>query len=138
MPRISTEARAAALWRHKPEQLTPPSYLSPDAKKLWREVVASRPSDYFRPGSLQLLEQFCETMVAQRWALALLATATKSGDLAAVRAATQIAKTLAAIVNSTSIKLRISAQAEIARRSGLLNEPGAEPDPLLGGLRPVN
>ena len=47
--------------------------MSAAARSIWRQIVADRPADWFRPGSLLLLEQLCEIMVAQRAALAQLA-----------------------------------------------------------------
>ena len=46
--------------------------MSAKAKKIWVDIVDDRPTDYFRPGSLLLLEQLCSTMVAQREILAQL------------------------------------------------------------------
>ncbi len=121
MPRASAEAKSAAIWRAGVEHPTPPTYLSREARKLWREVVECRPADYFRPGSLQLLEQFCEVAIAQRANLRLLAA--NPTDPGAIKAA----KDLAAILTATALKLRISIQAEVDRKSGRLDE--TEPTP---------
>ena len=73
MPRISPAARAAAVWKAGGRKPTPPKHMSAAARSIWRQIVADRPADWFRPGSLLLLEQLCEIMVAQRAALAQLA-----------------------------------------------------------------
>jgi hypothetical protein len=116
MPRASAEAKSAAIWRAGAKHPKPPTHLSRDARKLWREIVECRPVDYFRPGSLQLLEQFCEVAIAQRANLRLLAT--NPTDPAAIKAT----KDLAAVLTATALKLRISIQAEVDRKSGKLNE----------------
>ena len=133
MPRHSAEERSAASWRADGKHPVPPGYLSREAKKLWREIVGARPADYFQPGSLQLLEQFCETMVAQRVALENMAAVARDPDALALAVKTM--KDLAAVVNSTAIKLRISIQAEVDRKSGKLDEreQEAKAPTLLGG-----
>lgn len=132
MPRHSAESRSAASWRAKSAHPTAPSYLSRDAKKLWREIVGARPVDYFQPGSLQLLEQFCETFVAQRVALAAMAQCADDPDALAL--AVQTMKNLSLVVNGTAQKLRISIQAEVDRRSFKLDEkePAVSASELLG------
>ena len=135
MPRHSSEERSAAVWRARAKHPAPPSYLSRDAKKLWRQIVEARPVDYFQPGSQQLLEQFCETMVAQRAALGEMARSTAEPDALALSVKTM--KDLAAVLNSTALKLRISIQAEVNRKSGKLDEkePAGAKSDLIGGKR---
>src|SRR5688572_17988830 len=116
MPRISPAARAAAAWRSGGEKPGPPRGMSPQARRIWQEIVADRPADWFRPGSLQLLRQFCEVSVAQHAALADLTAAPDDDDVVAR------VKTLAGILNATSIKLRLSVQADVDRRSRRVDE----------------
>jgi hypothetical protein len=66
MPRISDEARSAAVFRARVIRWPPPRRLSAAAKTLWREILSDRPVDFFRPGSFELLEQYCELTVQQR------------------------------------------------------------------------
>jgi hypothetical protein len=66
MPRISAEARAAAVFRSGVAGQEPPEHLTVAAKRLWREIVDDRPADFFRPGSLQLLEVFCQLTIEER------------------------------------------------------------------------
>jgi hypothetical protein len=135
VPRISSEARSAATWRVvSDDRLEPPSYLSREAKALWREVVESRPADYFRPGSSYLLEGFVETVATQRCALKELARARRVADPDRLMQAVKAVRELTAMMNSTAIKLRVSVQTEVARKSGTLDEkvPVAEDPGLLG------
>jgi phage terminase small subunit len=129
------EERSAGLWRAASKHPAAPRYLSRDARNLWKQIVEARPADYFQPGSQQLLEQFCETMVSQRVALAEMAQAGNDPDRLALAVKTM--KNLATVINSTAIKLRISIQAEVDRKSGKLDEK--EPDlakpSLLGGRK---
>ena len=135
MPRHSAEERSAAAWRVRAGHPDAPGYLSREAKKLWRSIIEARPPDYFQPGSLQLLEQFCETMVSQRVAMADMARMRESGDPDALALAVRMVKDLSGIVNATAVKLRISVQTEVDRKSGKLEE--REPLPtkhaLIGG-----
>ena len=101
--------------------------MSASAKRIWRAIVDDRPADWFRPGSLLLLEQLCEVMVAQREALAQLAKA--PGDLDTIRAV----KDFAGIINATAVKLRLSVQADVDRRSRRVDEKEPEAGVLLGG-----
>jgi hypothetical protein len=129
MPRISPAARVAAAWRSGGEKPGPPQGMSPQARRIWQEIVADRPADWFRPGSLQLLRQFCEVSVAQHAALADLTAAPDDDDVVAR------VKTLAGILNATSIKLRLSVQADVDRRSRRVDEREASADVLLGGWK---
>ena len=72
MPRISPAARAAAVWRAGGRKPAPPKHMSAAAKRIWRQIVDDRPGDWFRASNLLLLEQLCETVAAQRVALAKL------------------------------------------------------------------
>lgn len=58
MARQSAAARAVAQWRASG---TPPPApkLPAAAARLWDEIVADRPSDHFRPGTLHLLAAYC-------------------------------------------------------------------------------
>ena len=71
--------------------------MSAAARRIWRQIVADRPADWFRPGSLLLLEQLCEIMVAQREALAELART--PGDFERSRPV----KDYAGILNATAV-----------------------------------
>jgi hypothetical protein len=126
---MSMEARAAAQWRHPAEHQRPPGYLSAEAKRIWREIVLSRPADFFRPGSLHLLEQFCVGMVAQRANLRTL----ESSPLDRVAIA-KMSK-LALVLNATAARLRLTVQSDVDRSSRRLDEqePKATKSSLLAG-----
>jgi hypothetical protein len=127
MPRISPAARAAAIWRSGGRKPAPPRHMSTAAKRIWRGIVADRPIDWFRPGSLLLLEQLCEVMVAQRAALAQLARDPR--DVDAIRAV----KDYAGILNVTASRLRLTVQTDVERKSRKVDEREPAADVLLGG-----
>jgi hypothetical protein len=131
MPRISAEAKSGAAFRAGGVRRPAPG-MSAAAKVIWREIVADRPVDWFRPGSFELLEQFCEVVVQQRKKQAELRQAS-SEDYEVILKAT---KDLAAMSVALATKLRITVVADVHVRSGKLSEKGdtdPAPDRLLGG-----
>jgi hypothetical protein len=64
MPRQSAAARAAAMWCAEIGHPEPPRALEAKTRKLWQTIVETRPPDFFRTGSLNLLQTFCQTSVA--------------------------------------------------------------------------
>lgn len=47
---------------HKP--LAPPRGMSPEGRKLWRQIVGSFPPDYLRPSDAEPLRQYVEAMLS--------------------------------------------------------------------------
>ena len=131
MPRVSIEARAAATFRAGAARPAPPRHLSAAAKRLWEAIVSDRPADWFRPGSYELLEQYCEFTVQQRRAIKTLRNA-EDEDYGLALAAT---KSLTTMLTALASKLRLTVQADIDRRAvGKAAERGdGAADPLLGG-----
>jgi hypothetical protein len=132
MPRISAEAKSGAAFRAGGVRRPAPKRMSAAAKIIWREILADRPVDWFRPGSFELLEQFCEVVVQQRKKQAELRQAI-SEDYPTILKAT---KDLAAMTVALATKLRITVVSDIHPRSGKIGEKGDAdpvPDRLLGG-----
>jgi hypothetical protein len=130
MPRLSPEARAAAHYRAGSRPPQPPKHLAPAAAKLWREVTASRPPEFFRPGATTLLAQFCELSVLQQGYLAMLREDPHNPELQ------RTVCTMQAPINSLATKLRLAISAAIAdNRSGILNEKGDPADQPMGRTR---
>jgi hypothetical protein len=129
MPRISAEARAAAVWRAGGRsQRKPPPHLSPGARRVWKEIVEDRPEDYFRPGSLHLLEMLCVVIELARQ------LAPQIDDPAVAVRYLKLSATTALLCQ----KLRLSIQSSTRLEAGILNEPGAPKkvagkDVLFGG-----
>ena len=124
MPRKSAEDRAAAAWRARGEPPPPPKHLGRKARAVWREIVKSRPPDFFPTGVLPLLEGFCVASVATRDLAAAVEAA--PSDKAAADAWISFAK----VQVSLATKLRLVNTA--SRASGVHDEKGAH-DPLIGG-----
>jgi phage terminase small subunit len=127
VPRISPEARAAALWRAGAVPPQPPRHLSRDAKAIWREVVGCRPADFFQPGALHLLEQFCAVVVVQRVILDELTKDPTNGELV------KRAKELGTLSATLAQKLRLSIQSALRGDAGRNAERQPPVNPLLGG-----
>jgi len=133
MPRQSPEARSAAAFLTGVQAPEPPADLLPGEVKLWVEIVQSKPAGWFDAGSLLLLELYAYTAIqAARVAAAL----SDVGDIGSPVAG-RLCRRLVALNNSTvglASRLRLTVQATVHRKSGMLSEPGAgETDPLLGG-----
>jgi len=133
MPRISSEALAAALYHVGPTPPEPPKDLGRKASALWREIAASRPSDWFNPANLRLLTRYCRTCVeAERWADKLEQSEVGSPE-SVILCKAVIA--MNASIGTMGAKLRLTVQNQISRHSGKLTETGAgiDNDYLLGG-----
>lgn len=127
MPRLSAEDRAAAAWRAGGAPPKPPKHLSRRAKALWRNIVASRPPDYFGPGSTPLLESFVVAVLAAR----VLAVVVEENpiDKAGVDAWLAVVK----VETALATKLRLAVSSAIKPHAGKLNERGGAQHPLIGG-----
>src|SRR5262245_7980069 len=135
MPRPSAEDRSGAAWRAGGKYPSPPKHLSDDAKALWWEIVKDRPVDYFRPATLQLLEQLCIMTISARRVSAWLQE--RPGDQEGAALYLKYAHQCA--MHCT--KLRLSIQTEVDRKSAKLDEREPEqrrtrrqkPDTLFDG-----
>jgi phage terminase small subunit len=95
---------------------SPPSHLSKNAKKVWGDIVGCRPADFFSPGSLHLLEQFCVAVVQQRKYAVMM-----EDDHLDKGAVEQFVR-LGALLNTTAQKLRLSIQSALRTDSGKNHE----------------
>jgi hypothetical protein len=106
------------------------------AKRLWNEIINDRPADWFRPGSFELLERYCELTVERRNGIVALRRASDAKERG--RALRQL-KDLESMLAVLARQLRLSVQADVDRRAvGKLSEKGDGPadgavDRLLGG-----
>ena len=132
MPRKSAEQRAAELWRIGYDPPPPPSSLSPPARKLWKEIAASKPADYWTPTLCILLRRFCRTAefaeVINNRLDDLL-----PGDPEALALGRQVTAANASL-GSLAVRMRLSAQNTITPHSReQINEGGILDHPLIGG-----
>jgi hypothetical protein len=114
MPRKSPEARAAAaIAATRPK---PPVDLPPAAAKLWTDIVADRAPGYFDPGSQPLLKAYVRCLVFL--------------ENAEVGSAPH--RRLLSCAMTLATKLRLTVQANVHRRAGILDEK-PRLAPFLGG-----
>jgi hypothetical protein len=134
MPRQSIEARAAAVWRAGAVMPEPPKYLSKRDKSLWVDIVSSRPPDWFDPSSRQLLAMYA-VVVGMGIDLAAKIAASRSKPEAERQVARLEARYLRVATTAAllMVRLRLTPQARIDRKSGMLSERGSPLHPLLGG-----
>lgn len=125
MPRLSAEARAGAALRAGDHRRPPPKGLCAAARRIWCEIVAERPADWFDAGSAPLLRLYCTLSVYCERLEPLVA----EGDPAAAKELRKTSGTLTTLAT----KLRLSVQAVVRRDAGKLNERGPGLLPLLGG-----
>lgn len=142
MPRISADKRAVAAVAVAAARTYAPRGLTRDAKQLWHEILASKPADWFAPGSLILLQQYCElavhqqNLIQQLTAMHLENPERFEEQMNVILQQTELEKRVhryAATLSMLATKLRLSVQANIDRRSGQMDEAGEGLDPLLGG-----
>jgi hypothetical protein len=58
MPRKSAAELATERWRPKAAHPKAPQGLNPQARRLWDEIVLSRPANFFLPGAQSLLRTY--------------------------------------------------------------------------------
>ena len=87
---------------------------------VWKDIVGARPADFFAPGSLHLLEQFCAASVAQRANMERLAI--DPTDYEAIDRLTKVGN----LLNATAQKLRLSIQSALRTESGKNDEREAK------------
>jgi hypothetical protein len=124
MPRQSPEARGAAAFRAGGAPLEPP-HLSKEAAALWLQVTACKPPDWFDPASAVLLEEFCEVSTHLRALYQHLARLREVGAWAEAAVTERRWLRVGARLTTLATKLRLTPQAAVNRKSGLLAERGS-------------
>jgi hypothetical protein len=66
MSRESLASLSTATVSGLPERPEPPEYLSERESALWREVVATKPADWFLRDSQPILAQYCKNVILHR------------------------------------------------------------------------
>ena len=117
MPRMSSEARSASLYRAGTSPLRVPSSLKPAAARaIWRATVQGKPSDYFRPSDSELLTRYC-TLNARAAELERLLAATPADDPDGAGIERRLVA-IAGAVGGLAQRLRLNPAARIERHSG--------------------
>lgn len=136
MPRISAEARGAAAFRAGGAVPEPPKALSKESAAVWREIAASKPTDWFDAGSLVLLEDYCNAVVHARHIeerMQVLRKAEAWSELSDWEKRAALATTR---LTGLATKLRLSVQAAVEWHSRKIGEKGQKDtagDTLIGG-----
>jgi hypothetical protein len=120
--------------------------LSDEAKRLCGEILRNKPADYFDADPLPLLAQYCDALaehaklVQQRNEMNLLKAVRLLQKTALVHARARLNRAIIDQSNSCgtlATKLRLTVQAVVDRKSGILNEhpPPDDDDRLFAGRR---
>jgi phage terminase small subunit len=116
MPRISPEARSAAAFLTGGKPPEPPKHLDIAAAAIWREIVASKPVDWFDAGAQVLLENYCSSAAHARVLYRRLLRAHRAGDGDEARS---LERRLLAFTRSMAALARASAERAGACKMGL-------------------
>jgi P27 family predicted phage terminase small subunit len=108
----SLSVATAAPWA----RLEPPDWLTEDAANVWKDVVATKPSDWFQSDSAPLLEAYCKSVVEYRRAAAAL-DATPPADLSTYKTLVDITTKLAGQMTSLATKMRLTQQARYTTKA---------------------
>ena len=130
--RGSPEERAASFYRSGAVS-SPQKGMSPQARVIWRKIVAAKPRDWFDAGSLPLLRLYCETLVSANKVAADLAEM-KTGSPGYARAVTQWGRQCTAAA-TLARQLRLGVQHAVERQAAKAGEkaPEGQGDALIGG-----
>lgn len=136
MPRISAEERAASAFRAGGAVPEPPKHLSKESAALWRDIAASKPTDWFDDGALALLEDYCNAIVDARHINSALEAARDGDDADEMKELRKQAVASSGRLTGLATKLRLSVQAQIERNNRKIVERGSKrtaTDSLIGG-----
>lgn len=90
-------------------RLEPPESVSEAAAVVWREVVATKPAEWFQADTAPVLEAYCNTIVEYRRVIEALA-ATGPSDLQTYRPLVDMAEKLGRAITSMATKMRLTPQ----------------------------
>jgi len=129
----SAANRGGAFYRADNTVREPPKELSQRAKAIWREIVRSKPLDWFDGGSFGLLADHCETQarLEECW-IVLRRLPVGCGEARAIMTEVKI---LRPNFGRSAALLRLPVQYTVDRRATLAGEraPEGHGDSLIGG-----
>jgi hypothetical protein len=132
VPRLSSEARSAAAWRVGDALPPAPRYMDKDARQIWAEVVASRPSDYFDAATKPMLETFCTASSSLRAISAkMVGLDVRDPEFGRL---VRLSAVLTTVQSTMAVRLRLCQSARMRYEDGRLDERAAPKSRLLGGL----
>jgi hypothetical protein len=134
MPRISAEARSAAAYRAGSRPPAPPKSLKPAVARIWREIAAAKPADWFDGATLRLLRRYCRTLGQAEAVADELDAVAVSSDAARILERRLVA--LNASCTTMATKLRLTVQSTVDWHDRKNSERGlgeVAADSLIGG-----
>jgi phage terminase small subunit len=90
-------------------RLEPPEHMGASEAALWRAVVATKPSEWFRADSAPVLEAYCQSVENYRRTAEALA-ATSPADLTPYKTLTELVTKQAGLVVKLATALRLTQQ----------------------------
>ena len=133
MPRRhSAEQRAGSFYRVGGQAIEPPRVLTARAKRIWREIVAAKPIDWFDAGHAGLLADHCETQCLLEEVWARLRRFPVGSKESAVLIAQH--KTVRNDYAVSARLLRLTVQQTTERQATKNAEKGSVSDDLVGGV----
>jgi P27 family predicted phage terminase small subunit len=110
--------------------MEPPESVSEAAAVVWREVVATKPAEWFQADTAPVLEAYCNTIVEYRRVAEALA-ATGPSDLSTYRPLVDMAEKLGRAITSMATKMRLTPQSRYtpisagtaAKKAGAASRP---------------
>lgn len=93
-----------------PQRLGPPAYLSPAQRALWRDVVESKPADWFGPDSAPLLVEFVRAVETCNLLAEPVARAMAEGDPNEIQKILRVRDVEAKRAADLATKLRLTQQ----------------------------
>lgn len=127
--RPSAASLAVAPVSALPERPEPPSHLTEDEARVWRDVVATKPADWFARDVQPVLEAYCQAVVMMRY----LHSRWHSEKLDEVKAI----KTLAGLVKDTSnLVAQLATKLRLTNQSRYTPQAAATAAKRSSGLRP--
>lgn len=130
MPRSTAEERSAAYYRAGKKPAAPPKGMSAAARRIWTEIVESKPVDWFDAGSLVNLRVHCE-VAAGATRVSRQLTRVKPGTPEYRQLSAQ-AKILGSTLATSSRQLRLTVIASVDVEGQKATERGVVQQ-LLGG-----
>jgi hypothetical protein len=129
--RHSAEERSGSFYRAGGQPAKPPKGLSAPAKRIWREIIASKPLDWFDADQLHALSAHCEGRARLSEIMARLAK--EDVGSREFRELANAMKLIGSAVATSARQLRLTVQQAVEPRETKRSERGSTADDLVGG-----
>lgn len=112
-------------------RVVPPTYLTEQALKIWNEIIASQPADFFRPGDAPLLGAYCTAIWMFEQAsvqITLEGIVIDDGKRRTSHPAKDTLTSCAAIMSQMSVKLRLAQSSRYTEKTAATKTKSANGD----------